>query len=83
MSEEQPKNLLHGITLKAMVTQLVDHYGWSGLASKIKANCFANKPSITSSLKMLRKAPWAREKVERLYIRTFINKQQPGKGRRK
>ncbi len=83
MSEEQPNNPLHGITLKTIVTQLVDHYGWEGLSAKIKANCFSNKPSITSSLKMLRKTPWAREKVERLYVRTFINKRQKTRGNRR
>lgn len=82
MSEEQPNNPLHGITLKTIVTQLVEHYGWDGLAGKIKANCFSNKPSITSSLKMLRKTPWAREKVERLYVRTFANKRKPAKGKK-
>ncbi|MCK4709257.1 MAG: DUF2132 domain-containing protein [Gammaproteobacteria bacterium] len=61
---------LHGVTLKMIVTRLVEHYGWEELATRIKINCFSIDPSISSSLKFLRKTPWAREKVESLYIRT-------------
>lgn len=64
----QPRNPLHGLTLEVILTQLVAHYGWSGLAERIAARCFANEPSISSSLKFLRKTPWAREKVENLYL---------------
>ena len=71
MSHEQPNNPLHGITLKTIVTQLEAHYGWAGLAERIHIKCFENDPSINSSLKFLRKTPWARKKVERLYIKTF------------
>jgi uncharacterized protein (DUF2132 family) len=67
----QPNNPLHGLTLEAMVTQLVAHYGWSELANKINVNCFKKDPSIKSSLNFLRKTPWAREQVESLYIATF------------
>ena len=71
MSQEQPNNPLHGLTLQTIVTQLVEHYGWSGLSESININCFKNDPSIKSSLKFLRKTPWAREKVEQLYLSTF------------
>lgn len=76
MTNEQPKNPLHGITIEMVVTQLVDHYGWEGLAQKIDINCFKSDPSIKSSLKFLRKTQWARDKVEGLYISTFA-KQSP------
>lgn len=64
----QANNPLHGITLEAMVTALFEHYGWDGLAERIPVNCFINDPSIKSSLKFLRKTPWARDKVEALYL---------------
>ncbi|MFZ9642420.1 MAG: VF530 family DNA-binding protein [Candidatus Methylopumilus sp.] len=64
----QTNNPLHGITLEAMVTALFEHYGWDGLAERIPVNCFINDPSIKSSLKLLRKTPWARDKVEALYL---------------
>ena len=64
---KQPKNPLHGITLKAIVTVLVAHFGWDELAQRIPVNCFSNDPSIKSSLTFLRKTPWARDKVESLY----------------
>lgn len=67
----QPNNPLHGLTLEKILTRLVEHYDWSGLATKIPINCFSNDPSIKSSLKFLRKTPWARDKVEALYISTF------------
>ena len=61
---------LHGITLESVLTRLVDHYGWDGLAKRIDINCFISDPSIKSSLKFLRKTPWARKKVEDLYLET-------------
>ncbi len=64
----QPRNPLHGLTLEAIVTALVAHYGWAGLAERIALRCFSSDPSVTSSLKFLRKTPWAREKVESLYL---------------
>ncbi|MEY3651261.1 MAG: hypothetical protein RLZZ351_626 [Pseudomonadota bacterium] len=64
----QANNPLHGITLEAIVTMLFEHYGWNGLAEHIPVNCFINDPSIKSSLKFLRKTPWARDKVEALYL---------------
>lgn len=71
MSAAQPNNPLHGLSLEKVVTQLVEHYGWADLYSQIRINCFHKDPSIKSSLKFLRKTPWAREKVEQLFIRTF------------
>ena len=71
MSNEQPKNPLHGVTLETIVTRLVEHYGWEGLAERININCFKSDPSIKSSLKFLRKTQWARDKVESLYVTTF------------
>lgn len=65
---EQRNNPLHGVTLESIVIALVEYYGWDDLAERIPVNCFTNDPSIKSSLKFLRKTPWAREKVERLYL---------------
>jgi len=67
---EQKNNPLHGLTLEAIVTALVDKFGWEELSLRININCFKNEPSIKSSLKFLRRTPWARAKVEELYIRT-------------
>lgn len=64
----QARNPLHGLTLEAIVTALAAHYGWEGLAQRIPVRCFASDPSVASSLKFLRKTPWAREKVEGLYL---------------
>ena len=68
MNQEQPKNPLHGITLKQIVSELVEHYGWEELGERIDIRSFTNNPSLKSSLKFLRKTPWAREKVEALYL---------------
>ena len=65
---KQARNPLHGLTLEAIVTALVSHYGWAGLGQRIALRCFTDDPSIASSLKLLRKTPWAREKVEALYL---------------
>lgn len=64
----QPRNPLHGLTLETLVTRLADVYGWDGLGQRIPVRCFTHDPSIGSSLKFLRKTPWAREKVESLYL---------------
>ncbi len=64
------KDPLHGVTLEMMLTQLVDKYGWEELGRRIKIKCFTTDPSIASSLKFLRRTPWARQKVETLYLRT-------------
>ncbi len=68
MKEQQANNPLHGISLKQIVNDLVDHYGWDELGQCIDIRCFNNDPSVNSSLKFLRKTPWARKKVEKLYI---------------
>lgn len=70
----QKDNPLHGLTLEKVVTDLVERFGWNGLGDRIKINCFKSDPSIKSSLKFLRKTPWAREKVEHLYVMTFSSK---------
>ena len=67
----RPNNPLHGITLKAILEELVAKYGWEYMDEKVRINCFAVNPTINSSLKFLRKTPWAREKVEQLYIRSI------------
>jgi uncharacterized protein (DUF2132 family) len=64
----QLHNPLHGKTLEALVTELVEGYGWEGLAERIPVRCFSFEPSVASSLKFLRKTPWARDKVEGLYL---------------
>jgi uncharacterized protein (DUF2132 family) len=68
---EQPNNPLHGITLEMMLVQLVEYYGWDELADRIPVNCFISNPSIKSSLNFFRKTPWARKKVEDLYLESF------------
>ena len=68
---ENPNNPLHGIKLEIIIDKLVEYYGWNELGYRINIRCFNSDPSVKSSLKFLRKTPWAREKVENLYIRTF------------
>ena len=67
----QPNNPLHGVTLETVVTRLVEYYGWDELGDRIRINCFISDPSVKSSLKFLRKTPWARDKVEALFVDTF------------
>jgi uncharacterized protein (DUF2132 family) len=66
--EAQKNNPLHGVTLEAIVTELVTFYGWDELSERIPIRCFTHDPSVKSSLAFLRKTAWAREKVERLYV---------------
>lgn len=66
--EARPRDPLHGMTLEKILNELLACYGWEGLAERIALRCFAQQPSISSSLKVLRKTPWAREKVESLYL---------------
>ena len=73
MSETQVNNPLHGVKLEKVVTDLVEHYGWEELSIRININCFKSDPSVKSSLKFLRKTPWAREKVEVLFLETFTH----------
>lgn len=70
MSEQQTNDPLHGVTLEQIVNNLVEFYGWDELGKRIDINCFNSNPSVKSSLKFLRKSPWARQKVEVLYIAT-------------
>ena len=71
MNDRQANNPLHGVTLEMMLVHLSDHYGWEELGRIIKIKCFNNEPGIKSSLKFLRKTPWARKKVEDLYLRSL------------
>ena len=68
MALEQPRNPLHGLTLEQIVSALVAHYGWASLGQQVPVRCFVFEPSINASLKFLRKTPWARQKVESLYL---------------
>lgn len=77
----QPRNPLHGLTLETIVTALATHYGWDGLAQRIPVRCFSHEPSVNSSLKFLRKTPWAREKVEGLYL-FMLRENRRAEGRR-
>jgi DNA-binding protein VF530 len=74
----QARNPLHGVTLEAIVTRLADFYGWDDLGQRIPIRCFTHDPSIGSSLKFLRKTPWARDKVESLYL--FMLREQKRQG---
>ncbi len=76
MSERQVNNPLHGITLEQIVKSLVEQYGWSGLGKRINIRCFNSDPSLKSSLTFLRRTPWARQKVEDLYITMQKNMRQ-------
>ena len=77
-SPARPKDPLHGLTLQALLEALVAAYGWPGLAERIPLRCFSHEPSIGSSLKFLRRTPWAREKVEGLYL--FLLREQRRQG---
>jgi len=76
---QQPRNPLHGVTLEAIVNALVQAYGWEGLGQRVPIRCFMSDPSVRSSLSFLRKTPWAREKVESLYL--FMLREQKRQGR--
>ena len=69
MDETQAGNPLHGITLNMILDRLVAHYGWEELGQRVDIRCFTHQPSVASSLKFLRRTPWAREKVDALYLR--------------
>ncbi len=68
MNASRPPDPRHGVTLQAMLEHLVDRYGWDGLGDRIRINCFLHEPSIPSSLRFLRRTPWARAKVESLFV---------------
>lgn len=72
--ESQPNNPLHGIKLEQILNDLVAHYGWEYMGYIIKINCFNSNPTVKSSLKFLRRTPWARDKVEALYLKMVENK---------
>jgi len=74
MSGNNENNPMHGITLEMIINSLVEDYGWEGLEERIHLRCFAFDPSVKSSLKFLRKTPWARKKVENLYLDTLNRK---------
>lgn len=71
MEEKQPNNPLHGITLEMMLVHLVEYYGWDKLADMLPVNCFIHDPSIKSSLTFFRKTPWARKKIEDIYLESL------------
>jgi uncharacterized protein (DUF2132 family) len=81
MTEHKPNDPLHGVTLEAMLTRLVEHYGWEAMGQRIDIRCFHNSPSIKSSLQFLRRTPWARAKVERMYLRLIAAASLPVKER--
>lgn len=80
MRDDKPKHsraLLEGKTLEVILSELHQHFGWEGLARQLPVNCFISKPSISSSLKFLRKTPWARTKVENLYLSFLQGRNKP------
>ena len=77
MPQEQKNNPLHGVTLEMMVVALVEKYGWEGLAERIPVRCFSHDPSVKSSLVFLRRTPWARAKVEALYLGKLPPRKKP------
>ena len=76
MTDRQPKNPMHGVTLEQILNVLVEKYGWEEMASRITIKCFSSNPSVKSSLAFLRKTPWARTKVERLYVNAVRKKRK-------
>lgn len=81
MSSEQPRNPLHGITLERIVTELVEHFGWPELGKQVNIRCFQEDPSVSSSLKFLRRTPWARAKVESLYLFVLRERERASRSR--
>ncbi len=77
--DSQPRNPLHGVTLERVLRDLVDYFGWDELGEQVQIRCFTHDPSIASSLRFLRKTPWAREKVESLYL--FMLREQARRAR--
>lgn len=71
VTSQQPNNPLHGVTLESVLERLVARHGWPGLAKRVDVNCFKNDPSIKSSLRFLRRTPWARARVEAFYLESF------------
>ncbi len=77
MQEQQPNNPVHGVKLADMLNYLIEFYGWDGLAGKINVRCFKFDPSVNSSLAFLRKTPWAKEELQKLYIHTVSRNPSP------
>ena len=75
MNTQHPRDPLHGVKLTTIMEELLARYGWDGLGDRIPVRCFTMNPSISSSLKFLRKTPWAREKVEALYLNYLTDKE--------
>jgi uncharacterized protein (DUF2132 family) len=73
---DKPKDPLHGVTLEMILNYLVEHVGWRKMSQAVEIRCFYNEPSITSSLKYLRRTPWARKEVEELYLATWKAQQK-------
>lgn len=78
MAGSQARNPLHGITLETIVNDLVEHFGWEELGRQVNIRCFTSDPSVASSLKFLRRTPWARQKVESLYLFMLREKARSG-----
>lgn len=72
MANEHPNDPLHGVTLETILKELIERYGWAELGRRIPVKCFTDNPSLKSSLKFFRKTPWARKKVEDLYLKSII-----------
>lgn len=77
---DHPRNPLHGVTLERMLGELVDHFGWEEMGRRVRIRCFTSDPSIPSSLKFLRKTPWAREKVEAMYLSVLRERARRARG---
>jgi uncharacterized protein (DUF2132 family) len=77
---DHSSNPLHGVTLERMLTELVEHFGWEAMGQRIRIRCFTSDPSIPSSLKFLRKTPWAREKVESMYLYMLRERARQARG---
>ncbi len=80
MIDRQSNDPLHGVTLEMILTQLVEHYGWEEMGRTVRIKCFTNDPSVKSSLQFLRRTPWARSKVEALYLRYTRERAKKPKG---
>jgi uncharacterized protein (DUF2132 family) len=83
MGPHQPNNPLHGVTLKALLTELVEKFGWETLGTRVRIRCFTHEPTIGSSLAFLRRTPWARDKVERIYLEMLAERAFKKMGKRK
>ena len=83
MTDPQPqaRNPLHGVTLERMLNEMVEHFGWAVMGERIRVRCFTDDPSVSSSLKFLRKTPWAREKVEEMYLFMLREKARQARGK--